>query len=171
VSKTTAVDLLNRIRRPDGDPDKIAAIGPVIEAYNDGKLSKADFALVQKQLADVATPDNDLLTEDRHAYTERAAPLPAPPADDPAQANPDPAAVARRYDAERRIAQKIDRQRKEGKEPSDLFDATKPDYLGRNIIPPPAAPAAPPPDDSRSANRNTQLVFRHKHVNPKSLRV
>src|SRR4029077_17055209 len=75
VSKTTTVDLLNRIRRPDGDPDKITAIGPIIQAYNDGNLSKADFALVQKQLADTATPDNEIPTEDRQAYVDRAAPL------------------------------------------------------------------------------------------------
>jgi hypothetical protein len=104
-----------------------------IEAYSEGKLSKADFKLVQKQLADAETPDGALHAKDKQDYVDRNAPVPsagAEPGTGPDQGTVDPAAIIRRYDLERRIDQKIDRYRKEGKDPGDLFDPTKPHYIG-----------------------------------------
>jgi hypothetical protein len=144
VSNATAVDLLNRTRLPVGDPNKLTSLAPVIDAYGEGKLSKADFMLVQKQLADLQSPDGEMLEKDRQDYLHHAAPLVATDtgaaslasigtgaAADPAQATSDPAAITRRYYLERRIDQKIDRSRKVGEDPFDLFDPTKPNYLDK----------------------------------------
>jgi hypothetical protein len=51
VSKAATADLLGRIRRPDGDPEKITGRAPITEAFNAHKLTKADFELVEQELA------------------------------------------------------------------------------------------------------------------------
>jgi hypothetical protein len=73
ASQTTALDLLDRIRRPDGDAEKITGIGPLVEAYNRGALSRADFRFAAKQLADAGTPEGELLARHRQAYVRAMA--------------------------------------------------------------------------------------------------
>jgi hypothetical protein len=85
ISNDTALDLLDRIRRPDGEAAKIAGIGPLVEAYNRGDLSGADFGLAAKHLADAATPEGAILARHRQAFMSTMAALADPPLAAPRQ--------------------------------------------------------------------------------------
>jgi hypothetical protein len=116
VSGDTTLDLLDRIRRRDGDPDKIADIGPIIEAYNGGKLSKTDFKYVAKQLDEAVTPEGQVLARKIQAFITgiRA----STDADRQGAATDDesgPATPSSLYELEREIDQRIDQYRTEGR--------------------------------------------------------
>ena len=64
-SQATTLDLLDRIRRPEGDAEKITGIGPLVEAYNRGKLTRADFHSAAKQLANASMPGGATLPRRR----------------------------------------------------------------------------------------------------------
>jgi len=131
TSAATAIDLLDRVRRRDGDPDKIASIAPLVEAYNAGGLRREDFAYVARQLAEAQTPEGEALARKRQAFVMAAAP-PAGSGDgnggsgsdepDQDRSQGDAIGALPRYDLERDLDQKIDQYRKEGKDPNDLFD-------------------------------------------------
>jgi hypothetical protein len=77
-SKAAAADLLGRIRRPSGDPEKITGRAPITEAFNAHKLTKADFELVEQELADSRTPDGERLAQRKQAFVESRSPSTAP---------------------------------------------------------------------------------------------
>jgi hypothetical protein len=61
----------------------------------------------------------------------RRAPAAHPRRPDPFGGTLEAASNMHRLDLERRLDSKIDRYRKEGKDPFDLFDPSKPDYVGK----------------------------------------
>jgi hypothetical protein len=178
VSQATTLALLDRIRRPNGDAQKITGIGPLVEAYNRGELSRADLRFAAKQLADARTPEGELLAHHWQGYirdleidalaksphesssaehgapednTTEAADRPGKPGEtdiDDSQPNApaapsaetlDPliqisANIARSwlYGLERDVDHRINRYRRDGKDPLDLFDPAKPDYVGKS---------------------------------------
>ncbi len=131
VSNATAVDLLDRIRRPDGDPEKIGDMAPIIEAYNVGGLDKRDLAFVAKQLDETRAPDGDLMARRKQALMRSVEPLIDPGGADPAGPGlADATGKSRLYELERDIDHRIDRYRQERNDSHDLFDPSKPDYVG-----------------------------------------
>src|ERR1700730_3865201 len=70
MSKSIALGLRDRIRRPDGDPDKVTNRIPLIEAFNAGNLTRADYELLEKQVAESRTSDGATLANSRHAFIE-----------------------------------------------------------------------------------------------------
>ena len=70
VSQATTLDLLDRIRRPEGDAEKITGIGPLVEAYDRGELSRADFHSVAKQLANAGTTEGATLPRRRRELVD-----------------------------------------------------------------------------------------------------
>jgi hypothetical protein len=132
VSNANAVALLDRIRRPDGDAERIRDIGPLIAAYNAGDLGKADLAFTAKQLAEAQTPEGQDLAVRKQAFF-RGVGLLLGPANlaDARAGNGQPVNRLRLHDFERAVDQKIDRHRSEGKDPLELFDPAKPDYVGK----------------------------------------
>ncbi len=131
ISNATALGLIDRIRRPDGDPEHITSLAPILEAFNASDLTRTDFKLVTKQLTDARAPDGDILTRHKQALIDLLKPFMGVSASgDPGHDNNDPAAAAQLYNIEREIDWKIERYRTEGKDPNDLFDPSKPDYLG-----------------------------------------
>jgi hypothetical protein len=130
VSNAIALGLRDRIRRSDGDPDKITTHAPLIEAFNDHKLTRKDFEFVEKLLTEPRTPDGEALAKNQQDFTESVKSQTGPSASiDPGHT--DPAAVSQHYDLEREVDQKVERARKDGKDPNDLFDPSKPEFLGR----------------------------------------
>jgi hypothetical protein len=80
-------------------------------------------------------PEGQTVAHKRQAFVGSVEASAYPSSDnDPDGGKDDPAAVSRRYDLEREIDQKIDRYRKEGKDPNDLFNPSKPDYLGKSDV-------------------------------------
>jgi hypothetical protein len=132
VSGATAVDLLDRIRREDGDAKKITNIGPIVDAYGAGKLSRADFEFVDKRLDEARSPKAKTLTGNAQAFISRIKPL----AERRSFGNPDGrtddlASESRLYDLERNVYQKIDDYRRNGKDPNVLFDPSNSEYVGK----------------------------------------
>lgn len=70
ISQAMAVDLLDCIRRPDGDAEKITTIAPLVEAYNRGALRRADLHFVLKQFADASTPEGATLSRSRYQLVD-----------------------------------------------------------------------------------------------------
>jgi hypothetical protein len=129
MSNAAAVNLIDRIRRPDGDAEKIGDIAPIVAAYNAGDVNKADLHFAIKQLDETRTPEGELLARRKQDLFSR--PDPRVDGDPPAEdAQADLAAKLRRYDLERQIDQAIDRYRSDGKNPNKLFDQAMAGSIG-----------------------------------------
>jgi hypothetical protein len=121
--------LLDRIRLRDGDPDKIASLNQIYDAYIGGKLSSEDFNFVRKEFFANQTPADAALLAHKQAFLKAVAP--AIDQSDPLIGEIDQLGRAKMYLLERDIDRKIGEYLKEGKDPLDLFDRSKPDYIGK----------------------------------------
>jgi hypothetical protein len=129
ASNVTARGLLDRIRVRDGDPDKIASLDQIYDAYIGGKLSKDDFNFVRKEFFAKQTPADAPLLAEKQAFLKAVAP--AIDRSDPLIGEIDQPGRAKMYLLERDIDRKIGEYVKDGKDPLDLFDRSKPDYVGK----------------------------------------
>jgi len=129
TSNVTARGLLDRIRLRDGDPSKIASLDQVYDGYTGGKLSKDDFNFVRKEFFAKQTAANAPLLAHKQAFL--AAVAPAIDRSDPLIGEIDQLGRAKMYLLERDLDRKISQYLKDGKDPIDLFDRSKPDYLGK----------------------------------------
>ena len=192
VSQAATLTLLDRIRRQDGDDQRIADLSSITGSYNAGCLRRADFRYLARQLNETKTPEGELLSRRRREFINSIAPLitsfsPSSPgevlADTPelhsmlgsgdakeawiglptATGLPDgnnsgaadggwetesqesrPAdnertgqwqtgkipGLSQLYNLERDLDERINRRRREGKNPFDLLDPSKPEYVG-----------------------------------------
>jgi hypothetical protein len=129
ISSVTARGLLDRIRLRDGDPNKIASLNQLYDAYIGGKLSRDDFDFVRKEFFANQTPADAALLAHKQAFLKSVAP--AIDQSDPPIGEIDQLGRAKMYLLERDIDRKIGEYLKEGKDPLDLFDRSKPDYVGK----------------------------------------
>lgn len=128
VSNATATDLISRIRAPEGDPSRITDLNPVYEAYEKGKLSKSDLKFVREEFSSMRTPDGAELGGQQDEFIKGFK-------SSITHANSllgklDPSGDQKLYEFTRNVQQKVTEYRKAGKDPRDLFDPAKPDYLG-----------------------------------------
>jgi hypothetical protein len=132
TSAANAVALLDRIRQPVGGPNRIVDYGPLVIAFSARGLSGPDFQYTLKQLAQAQSPEGALFAQHKRDLLEDVAPLfrVGQSSDPNRAATPDPAAASRLYQFDRDIDRQADRYRVEGKDPFDLLDPSKPDYLG-----------------------------------------
>ena len=129
ISNVAAQRLLERVRLPDGDPNKIAKLAPIYDAYINGNLSKDDFNFVRKEFFAKQAPEGDLLLAHKQAFLKGVAH--AIDRSDPLIGEIDQLGRSKMYLLERDIDRKIDQYRRNGKDPFDLFDRSKPDYVGK----------------------------------------
>jgi hypothetical protein len=129
TSSVTARGLLDRIRLRDDDPSKIASLNQIYDAYMGGKLSRDDFNFVRKEFFAQHTPADATLLAHKQAFLKAVAPAIDP--SDPLIGEIDRLGRAKMYLLERDIDRKIGEYLKEGKDPLDLFDRSKPDYAGK----------------------------------------
>jgi hypothetical protein len=129
ISNVTARGLLDRIRLRDSDPNKIASLSQIYDAYIGGKLSKDDFNFVRKEFFAKQTPADAPLLAHKQGFLKGVAP--AIDRSDPLIGEIDQLGRARMYLLERDIDRKIGQYIKDGKDPLDLFDRSKPDYVGK----------------------------------------
>jgi hypothetical protein len=128
VSNATASDLISRIRAPEGDPRRITDLDPVYKAYTDSKLSKSDLKFVREEFTSMRTPDGAELGGQQDEFIKGFK-------SSITHANSllgklDPSGDQKLYEFTRNIQQKVTEYRKAGKDPRDLFDPAKPDYMG-----------------------------------------
>jgi hypothetical protein len=129
TSNAAARGLLDRIRLRDSDPNRIASLGQIYDAYIGGKLSKDDFNFVRKEFFAKQTPADAPLLAQKQAFLKGVAP--AIDRSDPLIGEIDQLGRAKMYLLERDIDRKIGQSIKDGKDPLDLFDRSKPDYVGK----------------------------------------
>lgn len=128
VSNTTATDLISRIRAPEGDPRRITDLNPVYEAYEKGQLSKSDLKFVRDEFTSMRTPDGAELGAQQDEFIKGFK-------SSITHANSllgklDPSGDQKLYEFTRNIQKKVAEYRKANKDPRDLFDPAKPDYMG-----------------------------------------
>lgn len=129
LSHATAVDLINRMTLPENDPNRVSDMGPIDRAYGDSKLTNADYQFVSKRFLDARTPDGDVLQKREAEFIKGVTPL--IDKSNPLMGQIDPSGPQKMYMLQWDIDQKIAAYRKAGKDPFDLFDPSKPDYLGK----------------------------------------
>lgn len=128
-SYNMALSLLDRIRRPEGDPQKITDVGPLYDAAIGGKLNKGDFDFVKKEFDQIRTPGGEVFAKRRTDLIKQIQPFITK--SNPLLGKLDPEGDGQLYNFEWALDQKIDQYRKEGKNPQDLLDPTKPDFVGK----------------------------------------
>jgi hypothetical protein len=130
ASNVAARGLLDRIRLRDGDPSKIASLDQIYDAYIGGKLSKGDFNFVRKEFSAGQTPAQAQLLAHKQEFLTSVAP--AIDRSDPLIGDIDRLGRAKMYLLERDIDRKVGQYLKDDKDPFDLFDRSKPDYVGKS---------------------------------------
>lgn len=129
VSQGNSVELFRRMNLPDGDPSRITSLDPVRQAYIDGNLTRTDEDWLEKKFTDARSPDGQRLSAIRSQFSKAVEP--AIDKSNPLAGVIDANGKLQSYAFERYVDQKVDEYRKAGKSPFDLFDPTKPDYLGK----------------------------------------
>lgn len=129
VSQQTATDLFARMRLPEGDAQRVADTGPIDQAYIDGKLTRADHTWLRNEFREARTADGEPLTRVRNEFLKGIKPL--IDKSNPMLGRIDHDGPHNVYRFERAVSEKIAEYRKANKNPHDLFDPSKPDYMGR----------------------------------------
>jgi hypothetical protein len=129
TSATAARRLLDRIRLPDSDSNRIATLDPIYDAYINRSIGKDDFNFIRREFSAKQTPEGDLLLAHKQAFLKGIAR--AIDRSDPLIGEIDQLGRSKMYLLERDIDRKIDQYRKDGKDPFDLFERSKPDYIGK----------------------------------------
>jgi hypothetical protein len=129
TSNSTARELLDRIRLSDGNPSKIDNLKPIHDAYIGGKLNKRDFDFVRKEFFDSRLPEQTDLLMRKQSFLKGFEGM--IDQSDPQAGKIDRIGKTQMYLLERDLNRKIEQYRKDGKSPFDLFDPSKPDYVGK----------------------------------------
>jgi len=129
ASNGNAMELLDRLRRPEGDPERIDSLDELYKARIDGKLNKTDFEMLRKEFAEVRTPEGEKLTTRKTAFM--AAVKSSITGSNPLMGKIDKDGDLNSYRLMVDLDAKIAEYKKAGKNPYDLLDPSKPDYMGR----------------------------------------
>ena len=129
TSNPTALALINRLRLNDADPYKITTLHPIYEAYAQQQLSRDDFNLLRNEFRNGAPKEFPTLLAHKTAFFKAVMPL--IDQSDPLTGDIDHVGRSKLYMLERDVAQKIERLRNEAKDPTELFDPSRPDYIGK----------------------------------------
>lgn len=128
VSNATAIDLVSRIRAPEGDPRRITDLGEVYAAYERGNLNKADLKFVREEFDSLRTPDGAALGKQQDEFIKAVKPM--IDKSNPLLGKIDQSGAMQTYAFTLALQRKIAEYRRAGKDPRDLMDPSKPDYMG-----------------------------------------
>jgi hypothetical protein len=129
VSHDTTMQLFDAIRAPDGDPRKITAIQPIDDSFIGGNLTRGDHDWLVKAFKDQTTDDGMKLGKQEADFLASVKPL--LDKSNPLAGKLDPLGTQQMYSFMQMVRRKEDEYRQAGKNPYDLFDPSKPDYLGK----------------------------------------
>lgn len=137
VSQANAMDLFRRMNLPDGDPNRITDLRPVRDAYapaggGQGKITRQDEEWLERRFLEARTPEGEKLTRVRAQFSKAVEP--SIDKSNPLLGKLDQEGKLQAYKFERYVEDRVEEYRAEKKNPHDLFDPTKPDYLGRREI-------------------------------------
>ena len=132
ASGLRAMELRERILLPDGHPSKITKADEIDEAYINRELGKGDFIALRRQFAESRTEEGKRLATGQADLINRV--RGQVKTAQPRAADMDMAIELQLYRLGLDTQSKVDDYRKAGKNPHDLFDPSKPDYLGKPDI-------------------------------------
>lgn len=128
ISNATASDLISRIRAPSGDPRRIDSLDPVYSAYEKGELTKADLKFVRDEFTNLRTPEGQALGSQQDEFIKSVKPL--IDKSNPLLGKIDQSGPQQVYQFTMALRKKVEEYRRAGKDPHDLMDPSKPDYMG-----------------------------------------
>lgn len=128
VSRATVADFMKRIYLPDGDPNKISEITPLVQAVADKRLNKADFSFLRTEVTNAQTPDGSRLGQTKVKFLDSVKSAIGKP--NPISGALDPVGSQNLYNFQQYVDAKIAQYRKAGKDPYELFRPGSPEYLG-----------------------------------------
>jgi hypothetical protein len=128
-SHAEALALIQRIRLPEGDPNKITSLDPIYDSLAAGRLQKGDFDFVRKEFDQIRTPGGEQFSRRRNKFISTIAPL--IDRSNPLMGNIDWPGKQQLWAFEWALDEKIEEYRRAGKDPSDLLNPSSPDYFGK----------------------------------------
>jgi len=126
VSHANAADLLDRIRKPEGDRNKIVDVNPIYDAYLKNKISKSDFQFVRNEFTQLRTPDGQNFEKQKSDFLSTI----KGQLDKSTLIKQDESGKQAYYLFQSDLGKKIADYRQQGKDPRDLLDPDKPDFVG-----------------------------------------
>jgi hypothetical protein len=128
ISNETANDLISRIRAPEGDPRRVTDLNAVYEAYEKGKLNQSDFKFVTSEFKNIRTPDGEELGRQQDDFIKSVKPM--IDKSNPLMGKIDQSGAMQMYAFTLALKKKVQEYRTAGKDPRDLMDPSKPDFMG-----------------------------------------
>lgn len=128
ISNDTANDLMSRIRAPEGDPRRITDLNPVLDAYVKGLLNKSDYKFLTEEFKNLRTPEGEELGKQQDEFIKSVKPM--IDKSNPLMGKIDQSGAMQMYAFTLALKKKVDEYRKAGKDPRDLMDPSKPDFMG-----------------------------------------
>lgn len=134
ISNRTFTDMLSRMRLPDGDPDKLTSLDEVFVARakkqdEPGSLNAADMNELRRHFTDLQTGDGSKLGIRTNEFLRGYKGLITK--SNPMLGNIDPSGDAQFYLFQDWVHSKVAEYRQAKKNVYDLFDPSKPDYVGK----------------------------------------
>ncbi len=129
-SYAAALSLVDRIRLPEGNPQKITSVDQIYDQMH--HLNRTDFDFVVKQFNDIRSPGGETLTKQKADFFKKYSPFINK--SNPLANQVDPVGQAREYEFEQYVDHQIEAYRAAGKNPLDLFRPTSPDFVGRQEV-------------------------------------
>lgn len=124
VSHETSTELLAQMRRGE-----ITDTTPIYKAYEDGKLQNGDFNFLVREFRESRSPEGDRLNKATQRFIDGVKPMITKA--NPVMGNLDPNGTQQLYRFEMTLKERMTEYRKAGKNPYDLLDPSKPDYMGK----------------------------------------
>ncbi len=126
------LDLFTRVHLPVGDPRKITDEAQLNQAYIDGNLSFPDFQKLRGEVNESRTPEGEKLGKRKSAFISGiSAQIDK---SNPLLGKVDQTGKQQLYEFSFFVDRKVEEYKKEGKDPYNLFDPNKPDYLGSKSV-------------------------------------
>lgn len=127
ISDVSTMGLLDRMRRPEGDPQKLTDRAEIDEATIRGQLTRKDHDWLTKQFDEARTADGEPLTKDRTEFFKKYAPTIDP---DMELGMHSALGAQNIYRAEKDARRAESALRAAGKDPHDLYDPNSPNFFG-----------------------------------------
>jgi len=128
VSQATSSDLFRRMNLPEDDPQRIGDLREVRQAYVDGKLKRSDEEWLEQRFKEQRSPEGEKLTAIKPQFYKAVEPL--IDKSNPLLGHIDQSGKLQMYRFQRYVEDKVNEYRGAGKDPFDLFNPAKPDFIG-----------------------------------------
>ncbi len=126
---TVALGLFANVHAPDGDPNKITSTAPIENAYLNRQLSFEDMSKLRREVIDAKSPDGEKLGTKQSDFIKGiGAQIDH---SNPMMGKIDETGKQKLYEFNDYVGKQVDAYKQSGKNPHDLFDPSKPDYLGK----------------------------------------